>query len=203
MRIFLICDDINKFGESDYASIEPAQESQNLDFVCVDWAEQTGLLSLSSTVPVSIEIEQPLPDFAIYKNQLAVFNPKSEKIQDLFKNSKVEWLACEVVASFDDDILEEVPLVEAHSKLELSIINPLVRCKIAPGAAISTVGENGFWNVIEDIDNMSLYLEELEQSDVFRIEGCPLPFCNVPFKKKAKELGVTGVRFDRISTLTC
>ena len=134
--------------------------------------------------------------------QLAVFNYKSERIRNLFADSDVEWIPCKIVASFDEDTVDEVPLTKEHENIELAIVNPLNRCRLAPGALIERVNEDGYWNQIEAIDNLSLYEEELAKSDIFKIEDSPLIFSSVPFKKTAQELEITGIAFDRISTLT-
>ena len=68
---------------------------------------------------------------------------------------------------------------------------------------IKRVGDDGYWNQLEAIDNLSLYQDELAESDVFMIEGSPMTFVSLDFKKKAQDLGITGVKFERIATLTC
>jgi hypothetical protein len=181
--------------------VEAAEEVENDEFDAVEWAKQTGTINLSQPVPVSLAIETPISDFYKFDFQIAVFNYKSDRILSLFANSLVEWIPCDVVASYDTDTHDEIPLISEHKSLELAIFNPLVRCKHAPGAAITTVGD-GYWNEVEAVDNLSLYEEELGKSDVFRIEGSPQIFSNVPFKKKAQELEITGIKFERISTLT-
>ena len=202
MKIFLLSNQYNKFGESDWASIYEADEVDDHEELCViDWATQSSEVELNSPVPLAVSIEMPKPAMCMLNQQLVVFDYKSAKIQRLFANSQVEWLPCKVTASYDEDTNDEIELSKEHAGLELAIANPLVRCRLAPAAMVGTVG-NGFWNQLEAIDNMSLYEDELSKSDVFRIEGAPMVFSSVAFKKAAQELGVESLKFDRISTLT-
>ena len=202
MKIFLLNNQYNKFGESGWASVYETDEVDDHEQYCeIDWGNQTGAVNLTSSIPVAVSVEMPKPTMCMLDQQLFVFDYKSEPVKSLFSNSKVEWLPCEVTASYDEDTDNEIELSKDHAGLELAIVNPLVRCRLAPEAKIATVGD-GFWNQFESINNMSLYEEEVTMSDIFRIEGSPMVFSSVAFKKSAQELGVTSIKFDRIATLT-
>ena len=203
MKIFQLKKVYNKHDESDWASVNCAEDLENEDFDAIEWDTHCGATKLSEPVPVSLSIEMPIPDFCIFNMfSLGVFNYKSDRIQTLFENSNVEWIPCKIVASYDEDTADEIPLAKEQEQLELGIVNPLTRCKLAPGAAIERVNDDGYWNQIEAIDNLSLYEDELAKSDIFTIESSPLVFCSVAFKKKAQELKITGIGFERIATLT-
>lgn len=201
MKIFALTKDYNSHGDSKWARVRSAEEIENEVFDDTSWDTLDGEACISGVVPWSLSEEMPIPDLCLVETHLIVFNHRSQRIQDLFAGAMVEWIPCEIVASFDDDTVEEIPLVATHKDLDVAIANPSVRCKLAPSARIVTVGD-GFWNRVSDIDNMSLYESDVTKSDVFKIEGCPMLFASVSFKKKAKEMGITGVQFERISTLT-
>ena len=201
-KIFLLDDLFNKHGQRDWSTAYPAEDEENDEYLEIDWSDQEGIIGLEGPIPVSVVGEPPTPDFSLQDGQLVVFNYGSARIEELFGKSQVEWLPCKVVATYDADTDEEVPALPEHQSLDIAIANPLIRCRLAPDAVISRVG-NGFWNQVESIENLSLFEDDLTRSEIFMIEGSPLTFCSVAFKKKAQELGITGIKFDRLSTLTC
>lgn len=165
MKIFLLDDLYNQFGEFDWAQVYETENNINETFERVDWARHSGLINLDNPIPISVSAEMPLPDLCLLNQQLVVFNYQSARIKSLFANSKVEWLPCNVSCSYDEDTIEEISIIEEHKELQIALVNPLVRCSLAPDAMISKVGD-GYWNQLEAIDNMSLYEDDLEQSDI-------------------------------------